>query len=205
MAHLSRSKERALAAVDRTAVASALIELLAVPSVERHRRRVRRPAPARQASCTRLDLDVDLWPMDLPALTADARLPRHRGGPARGVGPRRHRARGERAARAGAGAAGPRRRRPARRPGAVALRPVRADARAAVAVHARGACDMKAGVVANLAALRRDPRGRASGCAGASRCTSSSARRTAGSARSARCSAATPATPASSPSRPAAR
>ena len=50
----------------------------------------------------------------------------------------------------------------------------------------RGACDMKAGVVATWPRSRR-PQLPASGCAAGSRSTASSARRTAGWARSARC------------------
>lgn len=67
-------------------------------------------------------------------------------------------------------------------------------------VHGRGACDMKAGVAANLAVARALAVSGV-GWSGRSRSTASSARRTAGSARSRRCCAGTAVRRRSSPSR----
>ena len=74
MVPLTGAEERALAAVDRTAIATALTELLAVPSVGG----TDAEADVQHLlgkQLTRLGLDVDLWAMDLPALTADAGFP----------------------------------------------------------------------------------------------------------------------------------
>jgi acetylornithine deacetylase len=153
VADLTPAETRALDAVDRTAIAGALTELLAVPSVGgtdaeadvQHQL-------AKQLA--RLGLDVDLWPVDLPAVTADpgfpgAEVPRAEAwglvGTARGtedgaddvpalvlqghvdvVPP------GDR--------------------GKWATEPFEPTWRGG-RVHGRGAVDMKAGVVANLAAL----------------------------------------------------
>ena len=150
MAHLSTAEERALAAIDREAVLTALVDLLAVPSVS-----------GSDAECDvqhelakQLDvlgLEVDLWSMDLAELEAAEGFP--------GT---------EAARREGWGLVGtwagedtvpgfvlqghvdvvP--------PGDLAhwrtapFEPTLRNGR----VHARGACDMKAGVVANLAAVR---------------------------------------------------
>ena len=68
MVHLSRAEERALAAIDRAGLMSALAELLAVPSIS-----------GTDAECDvqhllakdlhDLGLDVDLWSMDVAELT----------------------------------------------------------------------------------------------------------------------------------------
>ncbi|GHB56455.1 acetylornithine deacetylase [Streptomyces viridiviolaceus] len=71
---LSDEEAAALAAIDETALARTLMELIAVPSVT--------GSPAESElqhdlarRLERLDLDVDLWPMDLPALRADPGFP----------------------------------------------------------------------------------------------------------------------------------
>jgi acetylornithine deacetylase len=150
VAQLSRSEERALAAIDREAVVSQLMELLAVPSVS-----------GSEAECDvqhllakelqTLDLDVDLWAMDVDGLAATEGFP--------GSEAERTEAWGLVGTRSGESAV------PAlvlqghvdvvppgdlTRWSAAPFEPtVRGDA-----IHARGACDMKAGVVANLAAAR---------------------------------------------------
>jgi acetylornithine deacetylase len=153
VAPLTRAEERALAAVDRTAIATALTELLAVPSVGGTDAEADvQHLLAKQL--TRLGLDVDLWAMDLPALTADAEFP--------GAEVARPEAWGLVGTAAGAEDGTddvpalvlsghvdvvP--------PGDLAkwgtepFEPTWHGTR----VHGRGACDMKAGVVANLAAV----------------------------------------------------
>lgn len=74
MAPLTSAEERALAAVDREAVAASLTELLAVPSVGGTDAEADvQHLLAKQLH--RLGLDVDLWSFDLPALTAEAGFP----------------------------------------------------------------------------------------------------------------------------------
>jgi acetylornithine deacetylase len=150
VAQLSRSEERALAAIDRTAVVSLLMELLAVPSVS-----------GSDAECDvqhlltkelqALDLDVDLWAMDIDALAATDGFP--------GTEADRREAWGLVGTRSGESAV------PALvlqghvdvvPPGDLSRwrsAPFEPTIRGG-AIHARGACDMKAGVVANLAAAR---------------------------------------------------
>ncbi|GAB7036950.1 MULTISPECIES: ArgE/DapE family deacylase [Catenuloplanes] len=146
---ISSVEASALAAVDETAVARAVLDLLAVPSVT--------GSPAESELQHRLarrlelmDLDVDLWSLDLSALQADPDFP---GGEA----PRTE----------GWGLVGSERGRddgptlvlqghvdvvPPGDPAQWAGDPFRARVAGDV-VHGRGACDMKAGVVAILAAL----------------------------------------------------
>jgi acetylornithine deacetylase len=148
--HLSRAEERALAAIDREAVVASLVELLAVPSIS-----------GTDAECDvqhllakqvqELGLDVDLWSMDLAELAAADGFP--------GTEAERSEAWGLVGTRAGESEIPelviqghvdvvP--------PGDLAhwrsapFEPTVRDGR----IHARGACDMKAGVVANLAAVR---------------------------------------------------
>ncbi|MEY9962616.1 acetylornithine deacetylase [Streptacidiphilus sp. MAP12-16] len=146
---LSAEESSALAAIDESAIGTMLLDLLAVPSVtgsaaesELQHRLARH--------LDRLGLEVDLWSMDLPALRADPRFP------------------GSEAPREEAW-------------GLVATTPDSADGPTMIlqghvdvvpagdpsqwdgdpfvprvvgdVVHGRGACDMKAGLVANLAAL----------------------------------------------------
>ena len=149
MSQLSSVEERALAAVDPAAIVGELTELLAIPSVGG----ADAEADIQQVLATRLDrlgMDVDLWGMDLPALAATPGFP--------GVEVERGEAWG-----------------------VVGTRPGESDVPALVLqghvdvvpagdlaqwrsdpfepavvggrVHGRGACDMKAGVVANLAAM----------------------------------------------------
>jgi acetylornithine deacetylase len=150
MAPFTRAEERALAAIDRQRLVASLVDLLEVPSIS-----------GTDAECDiqhdlakevdALGYDVDLWSMDLPALQAAdgfpgtetdrleawglvGTLPGQSGGPALvlqghvDVVP----------------------------PGDLAhwrtapFEPTLRDGR----LHGRGACDMKAGVAANLAAVR---------------------------------------------------
>jgi acetylornithine deacetylase len=150
MADLTRAEERALAAIDRTAVVSSLVELLAVPSISgtdaesdvQH---------GLAKDLHSLGLDVDLWSMDLEELTAAEGFP--------GTEAPRSEAWGLVGTQAGESEV------PALvlqghvdvvPPGDLAhwrtapFEPTLRDGR----LHARGACDMKAGVVANLAAVR---------------------------------------------------
>ena len=71
---LSDLELRALAFVDERELVRDLVDLVAVPSISGHdaesdlqHRLAKRLGP--------LDLDLDLWPLDLPALTADPRFP----------------------------------------------------------------------------------------------------------------------------------
>jgi acetylornithine deacetylase len=146
---LSTAESRALDAVDPDAIVSDLLELLAVPSVGG----ADAEADIQQVLAKRLDrlgMDVDLWPMDLPALTATPGFP--------GVEVERTEAWGLVGTRPGA----------SERPalvlqGHVDVVPAgdlgkwRSDpfepSVVGGRVHGRGACDMKAGVVANLAAM----------------------------------------------------
>jgi acetylornithine deacetylase len=149
VSQLSSVEERALAAVDSAAIVGELTELLAIPSVGG----ADAEADIQQVLAQRLDrlgMDVDLWGMDLPALAATPGFP--------GVEVERGEAWG-----------------------VVGTRPGESDVPALVLqghvdvvpagdlaqwrsdpfepavvggrVHGRGACDMKAGVVANLAAM----------------------------------------------------
>jgi acetylornithine deacetylase len=150
---LTSAEERALAAVDRAAVAAALTELLAVPSVGG----TDAEADVQHLlgkQLTRLGLDVDLWAMDLPSLTADAGFP--------GAEVDRSEAWGLVGTAPGADDE------PGSAPALVLQGHVDVVPAGDLAkwgsepfeptwhgdrVHARGACDMKAGVVANLAAI----------------------------------------------------
>ena len=148
MPRLTTVESRALEAVDRDTLATSLTELLAVPSVtgsdaESDVQHVL----AKQL--THLGLDVDLWPLDIPALTASAGFP--------GTEADRSEAWGLVGTAAGEGD------RPALvLQGHVDVVPPgdlgqwRSDpfepTWRGTRVHARGACDMKAGVAANLAA-----------------------------------------------------
>ena len=149
MADLTAAEERALAAIDRQAIVASLVELLAVPSIS-----------GTDAECDvqhrlakdlhSLGLDVDLWSMDLGELEAADGFP--------GSEAERREGWGLVGTWAGEDAV----------PGFVLqghvdvvppgdlahwrtapFEPTLRDGR----VHARGACDMKAGVVANLAAV----------------------------------------------------
>jgi acetylornithine deacetylase len=146
---LTTAEARALDAVDADAIVSDLVELLAVPSVGG----ADAEADIQQVLAKRLDrlgMDVDLWAMDLPALTGAPGFP--------GVEVERSEAWGLVGTRPGA----------SERPalvlqGHVDVVPAgdRAKWRSdpfepsvvGGRVHGRGACDMKAGVVANLAAM----------------------------------------------------
>ena len=148
MSQLTAVEARALDAVDREAVAASLTELLAVPSVTgsdaesdvQH-------LVAKQL--TALGMDVDLWPLDLPVLAATAGFP--------GTEADRSEAWGLVGTAHGEGD----------RPALVLQGHVDVVPSGDLArwrsdpfeptwrgrrVHGRGACDMKAGVVANLAA-----------------------------------------------------
>lgn len=150
MAQLTRAEERALAAIDRDAVVTSLVDLLAVPSISGSdaecdvQHRLAKDVHA-------LGLDVDLWAMDLDELTGADGFP--------GTEAPRNEAWGLVGTQAGESEI------PALvlqghvdvvPPGDLAhwrtapFEPTLRDGR----IHARGACDMKAGVVANLAAVR---------------------------------------------------
>jgi acetylornithine deacetylase len=145
---LTPIEARALEAVDRDAVAASLTELLALPSVtgsdaESDVQHVL----AKQL--TALGLDVDLWPLDLPALTGTAGFPGTEAeraeawglvGTAHGEGDRPAMVLQGHVDVVPPGDLGQWRSDP--------FEPTWRGDR----VHARGACDMKAGVVANLAA-----------------------------------------------------
>ncbi|MGW9042479.1 ArgE/DapE family deacylase [Streptomyces lydicus] len=146
---LSTEERAALEAIDETAIAGLLMELIAIPSVTgsaaeseiQHRLAGR---------LDRLGLDVDLWPVDLPAVRAYPDFP--------GTEAPRDEAWGLVATTPGGGD-GP----TMILQGHVDVVPP-GDLRqwdgdpfvpraAGNLVHGRGACDMKAGLVANLAAL----------------------------------------------------
>ncbi|AJC60737.1 ArgE/DapE family deacylase [Streptomyces sp. 769] len=146
---LSAEERAALEEIDETSLARMLMELLAIPSVTgsaaesemQHRL---------AGQLDRLGLDVDLWPVDLPALRAHPDFP--------GIEAPRDEAWGLVAATPGGGD-GP----TMILQGHVDVVPP-GDLRkwdgdpfvprvAGNVVHGRGACDMKAGLVANLAAL----------------------------------------------------
>jgi acetylornithine deacetylase len=149
VAHLTDTEARALDAVDRAAITASLVELLAVPSVG-----------GTDAECDvqhllakqlhRLGLDVDLWQLDLPALTADPAFPgaEAQRSEAWGLVGTQHGEDGDPAlVLQGHVDVVP--------PGDLAkwrTDPFEPTVRG-TRVHGRGACDMKAGVVANLAAL----------------------------------------------------
>jgi acetylornithine deacetylase len=150
LAELSHLEQRALAAIDRSAVVSSLVDLLAVPSIS-----------GSDAECdvqhllakdvAALGLDVDLWSMDLEDLADAEGFP--------GTETERAEAWGLVGTRPGASET------PALvlqghvdvvPPGDLAhwrSAPFEPTARGGC-IHGRGACDMKAGVVANLAAVR---------------------------------------------------
>ena len=147
--NLSRDEAAVLAAIDEQALAHTLVELLAVPSVTGSAAESDcQHLLARQ--CNRFGLDVDLWSMDLAALTADPDFP--------GNEAPRDEAWGLVASTPGHGdgstvilqghvdvvPAGDR----AQWDGDPFVPRVDGDL-----VHARGAADMKAGVAANLAVL----------------------------------------------------
>ena len=149
-AQLTAAETRALAALDRESLVADLRTLVGIPSVG--------GSPAEcdiqhhlARRLTELGLDVDLWPLDLPALTADPAFPGWEVPRAEAWGL--------------AGASGPGR--PALvlqghvdvvPPGDLtrwASPPFRPEIRGsgtAARLHGRGACDMKAGLAANLAA-----------------------------------------------------
>ncbi|WP_116453340.1 ArgE/DapE family deacylase [Blastococcus litoris] len=150
MPELTRAEERALAVVDRQAIVSSLVELLAVPSIS-----------GSDAECDvqhrlakdvqSLGLDVDLWSMDIAELTAAEGFP--------GTEAPRSEAWGLVGTQAGESEI------PALvLQGHVDVVPAGDLAHWRTApfeptlrqgsIHGRGACDMKAGVVANLAAVR---------------------------------------------------
>jgi acetylornithine deacetylase len=150
-AGLSHAEAAALDAVDEAAVAADLLEVLAVPSVTGSAAE----SELQHLLARRLDqlgMDVDLWSMDLSALQADPAFP--------GTEAPREEAWGLAAVSPGGESEG----RPALiLQGHVDVVPpgdpaqwdgdpfvprIRGDF-----VHGRGACDMKAGVVTNLAAL----------------------------------------------------
>ena len=148
-ASLTPAESAALAAIDETAIAESLLALLAIPSVtgsaaesEAQHWLARR--------LERLDLDVDLWSMDLPDLRAQPDFP--------GSEAPRDEAWGL-VATTPSGNDGP----AVILQGHVDVVPPGDPARwvgdpftprtVGDVVHGRGACDMKAGVVANLAAL----------------------------------------------------
>ncbi|MFD5396744.1 ArgE/DapE family deacylase [Streptomyces sp. NPDC127097] len=146
---LSAEERAALEAIDETAIAGLLRELIAIPSVTgsaaesemQHRL---------AGQLDRLGLDVDLWPVDLPALRAHSGFP--------GTEAPREEAWGLAASTPG-GDDGP----TMILQGHVDVVPPgdlqKWDGDPFVprvvgdVVHGRGACDMKAGLVANLAAL----------------------------------------------------
>jgi len=139
----------ALAAVDEAAIARTLLELLAVPSVTGSAAESElQHLLARHLE--RLGLDVDLWSMDLPHLRAHPDFP---GGEAPRteawglVGGTQHRGDGPTLVLQGHVDVVP-----PGDPAQWADDPFRPRL-AGDTVHARGACDMKAGVVAILAAL----------------------------------------------------
>ena len=148
-ATLTAMEADALAAVDEAAIARTLLDLLAIPSVTGSAAE----SELQHILAPRLDalgLEVDLWAMDLPVLRADPEFP--------GAEAPRDEAWGLAAVTPGGGDGptlilqghvdvvppGD----PAKWRGDPFVPKVTGDV-----VHARGACDMKAGLVANLAAL----------------------------------------------------
>ncbi len=150
MVHLSRAEERALAAIDRDAVVASLVDLLAVPSISGSDAEADvQHLLAKDVAA--LGLDVDLWSMDVDELSAADGFP--------GTEAERTEAWGLVGTQAGESDV------PALvlqghvdvvPPGDLAhwrtapFEPTLRGGR----LHGRGACDMKAGVVANLAAVR---------------------------------------------------
>jgi acetylornithine deacetylase len=148
--HLSRAEERALAAIDRDAVVASLVDLLAVPSISGSDAEADvQHLLAKDVAA--LGLDVDLWSMDVDELSAADGFP--------GTEAERTEAWGLVGTQAGESDV------PALvlqghvdvvPPGDLAhwrtapFEPTLRGGR----LHGRGACDMKAGVVANLAAVR---------------------------------------------------
>ena len=146
---LTAVEAAALAAVDEADIARTLLELLAVPSITGSAAE----SELQHLLARRLDalgLDVDLWSMDLPALRADPGFP--------GTEAPRDEAWGLAAVTPG-GDDGPtlilQGHVDVVPPGDRAQWPADPFVPRVVGdvVHARGACDMKAGLVANLAAL----------------------------------------------------
>ncbi len=146
---LTTTEANALAAIDEASIGRALLELLAVPSVTgtAAESELQHILARRLAA---LGLDVDLWAMDLPALRADPQFP--------GSEAPREEAWGLAAVTPG-GEEGPTLilqghvdvvppGDPTQWHGDPFVPRVVGDV-----VHARGACDMKAGLVANLAAI----------------------------------------------------
>jgi acetylornithine deacetylase len=146
--HLTRAESDTLAAVDEAAIATTLPELLAIPSVTG----TAAESQAQHWLARRLrglGLDVDLWSMDLPALQGDADFP--------GFEAPRDEAWGL------VGVTGEGDGPTVILQGHVDVVPPGDLARwegdpftprtVGGVVHGRGACDMKAGLVANLAAL----------------------------------------------------
>jgi acetylornithine deacetylase len=149
--HLSTAESRALDAVDREAIAAELVDLLAVPSVGG----TDAEADIQQVLAQRLtglDLDIDLWRMDVEALSSTPGFPGaecERGEAWGLVGTRHGDGDGDRPALVLQGHVDVV---PAGDPGQWRSDPFR-PAVVGSRIHGRGACDMKAGVVANLAAL----------------------------------------------------
>ena len=151
MADLSASEERALAAIDRPAIVSSLVELARRPEHHRQRRRVRAAAPwpalqrpASRSTCGRSTSRTC-------ARTPTSRAPRPRGSRATAlVGTHGRQTACRRWCCRGTWTSCPRAtwpsggRRPVRSPPSGR----RSD------LHGRGACDMKAGLAANLAVVR---------------------------------------------------
>ncbi|MGH2392478.1 MAG: M20/M25/M40 family metallo-hydrolase, partial [Candidatus Limnocylindria bacterium] len=146
---LTATEADALAAVDEAAIARTLLELLAIPSITGSAAE----SELQHVLARRLDalgLEVDLWAMDLLALRADTEFP--------GTEAPRDEAWGLAAVTPGGGD-GP----TLILQGHVDVVPPGDAAQwrgypfvpkvTGDVVHARGACDMKAGLVANLAAL----------------------------------------------------
>jgi acetylornithine deacetylase len=153
VAPLTRAEQRALDAVDREAVAASLTELLAVPSVGGTDAEADvQHLLAKQLQ--RLGLDVDLWSFDLPALTASPEFPGAEVGRSEawglvGTAPGTDDEPGSVPALVLQGHVDVVPAGDLAKWGSEPFEPTWRGTR----VHGRGACDMKAGVVANLAAL----------------------------------------------------